>query len=67
MSNVGGVGISVDVACEFEFGDVSVTRAHVSGLQSLELLLRAKLVGLTDRKREYDLEGNSLLGSDLLR
>lgn len=46
VAHVRGVRVPVDVGCPVELGRVGVARAHVAGLQRLELLLRAELVGL---------------------
>lgn len=46
VAHVRGVRIPVDVGRPVELGRVGVARAHVAGLQRLELLLRAELVGL---------------------
>lgn len=46
VAHVRGVRVPVDVGRPVELGRVGVARAHVAGLQRLELLLRAELVGL---------------------
>lgn len=46
MAEDGGQDIAVDVAGELELGSVGVTGADVAGLELLELLLGAELVGL---------------------
>ena len=51
MADVGRVRVAVDVGRPLELGGVGVARAHVAGLELLELLLRAELVGLREKER----------------
>lgn len=51
MSNDAGLGVAVNVGFPLPAGRVGVAGADVLGLQPLELLLGAQLVGLQGEKR----------------